>query len=789
MPMSALGAKLRRDLLSSKAQVVTIALVIAAGVSSYVTLQSTWDSLVATRDRYYQQFRFADVFASLKRAPESLSEQLESVPGVAMVETRVVERVRIPLGTARDALYGRVVSLPEFGEPRLNQLFVQRGRLPEPGRTDEVVVLEKAASENGIAVGDPLPTILNGTLRRLTVVGIASSPEFVYPLDASNQMGVDDARFAILWMRRDVLAAAYQFGGAFNDVVFRLQRGANTKSVVDQVERITRPYGGVSVVPRELQSSNYFLEGEMRQLSGMATVVPVIFLGVAAFVLHVVLGRLIGLQRPEIAALKALGYSGFQVVRHYLGFAWAIGVLGVMFGMGIGAWLGSAMTALYSGFFRFPFLSYDVHAGTLLLAVLVGLLASSTGAALSLVQVLKLPPAEALKPAAPGRFGKSWLEKVGMGAYLSPTVKMVLREITRRPLRTIISALAVAMSVAILVVGRYNVDAVAHLLDVQFNRAWREDAVVDLTVANQPLAFSQVGRLEGVLGVEGLRSLPVRMRVGHRHRDGALIAYPDEGDLRQVVDVEGKVFEVPESGVLVTRKLAEILALDVGGQLRLETLDEHRVALDVRVVGLVDEMVGLQIHMSARELSRLLGEELKASSLLLRLDEAHRSDVMRKINTYPQVLSVTSAQDSLDKMSEQMDQTVVVMTGILTLFAAVIAVGVVYNNARVTLSVRNRDLASLRVLGMTRGEISTILLGELVVQVLLALPLGLYFGQLMVQGLSGMVDPERYRLPVVTSVQTYTFAVVVIAAAALVSAGLVRRRLNRLDLIGVLKMR
>src|SRR5690606_5044103 len=251
----------------------------------------------------------------------------------------------------------------------------------------------------------------------------------------------------------------------------RLQRGANTKSVVDQVERITRPYGGVSVVPRELQSSNYFLEGEMRQLSGMATVVPVIFLGVAAFVLHVVLGRLIGLQRPEIAALKALGYSGFQVVRHYLSFAWMIGALGVVLGMALGARLGSAMTAMYTGFFRFPILQYEVRPGTILLAVVVGLLASSTGAALSLVQVLKLPPAEALRPASPGRFNKSWLESLGLGRYLSPTLKIVLREITRRPMRTIISALAVAMSVAILVVGRYNVDAVAHLLDVQFNRA------------------------------------------------------------------------------------------------------------------------------------------------------------------------------------------------------------------------------------------------------------------------------------------------------------------------------
>lgn len=787
--VSSLNRKLFRDLFRLQGQVITIALVVAAGIAAYVTMRGTWASLLDSRDAYYDRYRFSHVFAQCKRAPLALADRIEALPGVASVATRLVELVTLPLPDEPEPAAGQIVTIPDSGQqPPQNALALKSGRWPEPGRGDEILVLDSFANARNVAAGQTLSVILNGKERDLRVVGTALSPEFVFAMEPGAAMPEAD-RFAVMWMFREAAAPAFDLDGAFNSVVLRLQPGASEPAVLAAIDELLEPYGGFGAVGRSHQESNYFLEEELGQLEQMATFVPVIFLAVAAFLLNVVLSRLVWLQRGQIAALKALGYSDRAIGLHYLQLVSVVVVLGALVGLVLGVWLGRGYTELYTMYFRFPVLRYRLDASVASVAILVSLGAALVGALATMRRIARMPPAEAMRPPAPLAYTRSWVDRLGAVALFGQASRMIVREILRRPLRTALSSLGTAMAVAILVAGRFGVDAFEVLLDKVFQTAMTEDLAVNFIRPMPERAVRELGHLPGVHHAEGLRMVPVRVSSGPRARDALFDGREPGLRLRRLMDGELKDVALPEGGVLLTRKLAEILHVSVGEQVRVQLREGHRGTETVVVSGLIDEPYGLFGHMRLADLNRLMDEDRMVSMALLDVDPSALDDVRRRLRRRPHIRAVSRRMATIESFRRQTGAVWGAMTAILTLFAATIAVGVVYNNARVALSMRSRDLASLRVLGFTRAEISAVLLGELFVQVLLAIPIGLVLGTWMADGLMAMADPERFRMDAVISSRTYAFATLVTLLSGLVSALLVRRKLDRLDLIGVLKTR
>lgn len=787
--LSVLDRKLLRNLTTLSGQVLTIALVVAAGIATYVTLQGTWQSLHSSRDAYYERYRFGDAFAVLSRAPLSVADRVEALPGVARVHPRVSEIVSLPFDDEPEPAAGRVLGIPTDGaQPPMNGIRIENGRWPEPGRSEEILLLHNFAEARGIEPGDPLAVILNGSRRELRVVGTALGPEFVFAMEPGAAVPEPDG-FAVIWMFEDAARAAFQMEGAFNDLVIGLQPGASEASVLDAVDRLLEPYGGFGAVGRTHQESNYFLDQELVQLEQMATVVPFIFLAVAAFLLNVVLSRLIHLQRPQIAALKALGYPDRAIGMHFLKLVTVVVFLGALLGLVLGFYLGEGMIALYTEYFRIPGLRFAMDLRTALVGVIVSLLAAVVGAAVSVRRVITLPPAEAMRPPPPASYTRSLVERLGFLRLFGTSARMVFREIARRPMRTALSSLGISMAIAIMVAGRFGMDAFEHLIDQVFQTAMTEDMAVTFVQPVPHRAVRELAHLPGVSRAEGLRMVPVRFENGPRHRDSLILGHPDDLTLRTLMDMEGEPVELPESGILLERTLADILDVGVDDTVRVHVREGDRGVHELRVAGLIDEMYGLQGYMRIDEVNRLLREGRTVSQVLLTIDPAHEDEVRRRLRDMRGVQSLFTRRSLIERVRAQTGETWGAMTFILTLFAATIAIGVVYNNARVALSLRSRDLASLRVLGFTRGEISAVLLGELAVQVLLAIPIGLFFGAMMAEGIMATADPERYRMPAMISAQTYAFATAVTLASGLVSALLVRRKLDHLDLIGVLKTR
>jgi putative ABC transport system permease protein len=767
--VSVLDRKLLRDLMRLKGQALTIALVVAVGVANYITLRSAWRALGDSKTAYYEEYRFADVFARVKRAPDSVTDQLGDVRGVASVYPRIVEEVLLPIDGMLTPAHGQIISLPSHGRPPMNDVYVKSGRFPEPGRGDEVLIYEPFANEHQLRPGSTIPAILNGKLHELIVVGLALSPEYVFAIEPGG-ITSDDERFAPMWMSSTSVAAAFQMEGAFNDVAVRLEPGADEKAVLIAIDRILEPYGGLGAYGRDLQVSNSILEGEIAQIEAEVVFLPGAFLAVAAFLLNVVFSRMVAMQRGQIAVIKAVGYDNSTIALHYFKMVCVIVLIGSAIGVALGAWLADAMLDLYAGFFRLPMTRGRIDLPVAINAIIASLLAAVAGIALAVRSAVTLPPAEAMRPPSPARYRASPIEQMPGLRRLRQTTMMVFREIWRRPLRTVLSSAGIAFALAIIILGRFGKDAHGPILDLQFGRQQREDISVIFKNEVEDRSLGYLAHLPGVDQVDGYRMTAVRFRLGPRWRDSVLIGLPPDSHLRRLFTRQFQPARIPHSGVLLTDVLAEILGAEPGDFIDVELKEGDRGTRQLRVSGTIDEAFGIQGYMQKSSLHELLREEPTVNTALLRVNPGREAELHRYLTDIPTVQSIHRKRTVLEKFEGQTRKTMQVITLILTLFATAIA--------------------ALRVLGFTRAEISAILLGEQAIQVCLGIPVGMVLGTWGAKALIELqADPEQFRLPMLISSQTYAFSVVVILAAAVLSALLVRRRLDTLDLIGVLKTR
>ena len=788
MTISALNRKLVRDLLAMKGQAFAISMVVAAGVSMYVMYLSNFASLRETRDTYYQRQRFGDVFASAKRAPLRVAAEIAALPGVSALEARVAATVTLDIPGLDEPANARLVSIPANRRPRVNDLFLRRGRWIEPGRPDEVLASEGFVLAHRLEPGDRVPAVINGRLRQLTIVGVALSPEFIYTIPPGDLVP-DDRRFGVFWMDQQALAAAFDMEGGFNDVVLTLAPDAVEKEVISRIDRILEPYGGLGAIPRALQISHWTVENELAQLQTFGFMLPLIFLLVAAFILNVALTRALALQRPQIAALKALGYGNTAIGWHYLKWALVIGAIGVAAGIGGGAWLGTLIIGLYNAFFRFPELLFSVPASVVVGATTMTLLAAGAGAFGAVRRAVRVQPAEAMRPEAPARYRRTAIETPFVSRYLGNAGRMVLRNVTRHPLRAAASIFGIAFAVAILMIGFVFTDAIEQLIQTQFWEAERQDVTVTFVEPRDDAARHALARLPGVIAVEPMRTVSVRIRSGHRERYLAITGVPPSPRFKRIVDRNGDPVRLPPSGVVLSLMLANVLGVVPGDVVTLEVLEGHRPTRQAEVTGLVDDILGLSAYMDVAALHEMMREGDVATGALMLVDSAQTDRLSSELKSIPAVAGTGFKRAILRSFRETMAANMNLSIFINVLFASVIAFGVVYNAARVSLSERSRELASLRVLGFTRAEISLILMGELALVTLAALPIGGLFGYGLAALIVSSIDSEVYRFPLYVSRQAVGIAFLGIIAAAVVSGLIVRRRLDQLDLVAVLKIR
>ncbi|HEU5261561.1 MAG TPA: ABC transporter permease [Gemmatimonadales bacterium] len=786
MVIKALDRKLLRDLRRLRTQAVAIALVAASGVALFVATATTYRSLRLSQSRYYEGWRFAHVWVRLARAPDRILGDLAALPGVTAVEGRVVSEAILDVPGVEEPATGLLVSIPPGARHSLNDLYVRRGRHVEPGRPDEVLVSEAFAEKNGLQPGATLFATAARRRVALHIVGVALSPEHVMQMPPGGVVP-DDRRFGVFWMARDQLETLLDMRGAVNDVALRVSSPAFEAPVIDAVDRILEPYGGRGAYGRRSQPSHMMLEDHIVQLKGLALIVPLIFLAVTAFLMNVVLSRLIGTQRAQVGMLKAFGYSHLRVTTHYLEMALVIVMVGIVAGLPVGVWLGRIMAVFYASFFRFPVLVFRLEPAVATVGAAVTMLAAASGALGALRRVATLPPIVAMSPAAPV-YRPTPLDRF-LPRWLGPAARMIGRNVTRWPARALLTTAGMALAVALLVLGEASVDSINRMIAVRFHTAQREDVSVLLSHARSLEMWRDFAALPGVRRAEPYRSSPGRIHAYGRAQDVAIYGLAQSSVLRRVVDTRFMVISPAAEGSVISSWLATRFGIRRGEPLAIEIREGRRRVVTVRVVGMVDEPLGASVYMDLQALGRLLDQPQTFSAVNLLLDPARQSELYATLKRAPEVLAVELRRRALANFRAMSDDSLRFVRRVVVLFSAIIAFGVVYNAARIAVAERAYELATLRVLGFTRGEISSVLLGEIGVLAVSALPLGFGGGYALFAVVAKAMSSERFRMPLVIEPRTYAFALIVFTAAALASALLVRGRLDRLDLVEVLKAR
>ncbi|MDT8428414.1 MAG: FtsX-like permease family protein [Pseudomonadales bacterium] len=786
--MKALNHKLVRECWHLKGQLFSIALVVATGVMTVITMRGSYESLVAAQMSYYHQTRFADVWVSLRRAPNTLRDQLASLPGVALADTRISLLANLDIEGLDAPARARMVSLPESGRPILNDLILRNGRWPATGAPDEIIISEKFAAARRLLPGDTIKAIINGRSQQLDIVGIAISPEHSFSVPPGSLLPEDD-RYGVLWMNEQALGPAYDMAGAFNEAYVTLAPDADELAVLSRINSLLQPYGGLGAYPRADQASHLMLQGELDQNRVMGTAIPIIFLSVAVFLLHLVLGRLIATQRGEIAVLKAFGYHDAEVGMHFLLFAIIAGGSGALLGTAGGVALGEAYIDIYRQYFDLPELSYRLSPRLLMTAVILSLGGAITGALGAAHKAAALPPAEAMRPEPPASFQPGLLERVGLGRLLPASGRMILRNLERKPMQAFFSALGVAFSVAILLIGLFMFDGIERLMDLQFREIQREDVSVSFQQNVAASVAHDLSRLPGVRRVETYRFAPVRLHNGHLQTETAIQGMAGDGQLRRIISKRAKPFPLPASGLVISSVLARELRLEPGDQVRVELLEGKRQTRNIVLAGIIEDYLGLSAYMEKEALAELSGEKAVISGAWLAVDANAIEALYRNLKQIPLVAGISSPASMLATFETEMAQNIFVSVAFIVGFASVIAIGVIYNGARIALSERGRELASLRVMGFHRNEVAVLLLGEQAVITLLAIPLGWLIGYFIALALVNSLGTDMFRIPFVISARSYLFSAGVTLVAATASGILVRRRLDAIDLVSVLKTR
>ncbi|WP_426195021.1 ABC transporter permease [Massilia sp. DWR3-1-1] len=789
--MKTLDRKMLRDLRRMWSQALSIALVVASGVGGFLTSLSAVDSLERARDQFYASGRFADLFVAVKNAPQALAARLREAPGVADVQTTLEQVARVELAGLPDPIIGQLIGIDRRAPHRMNLVALSAGR---PLRTDaatsadadiEVLVSEAFAQARALAPGARMFAQVNGKRRTLRVVGIALSPEFIF----AGLWGMPDARgFGVLWVDRDVLAAAYDMVGAFNQAAVKLAPGARAEATVAALTTLVAPYGGRSVATRAEQVSHAMLENELKQQRLMGTLLPTIFLAVAAFLLNVVVARLVATQREQIATLKAVGYANAAITVHYLKLVALIVLAGLVLGIGIGKELGYLLTRLYAESFHFPNFNHQLTPGRIALGAGITAFTALLGTAHAIAASARLLPAEPMRPPAPAHYRRTMLERLGI-ERLGTALRMILRNMERRRARTVLAGAGVAAAVAIVIMGNFFRDAIGVIIDTQFNLGLRGDISMWTVDPVDDQARLLLARLPGVRHVESMRFVNVNVGKLHQRERTLLRGYAGRPELYRVIDLAQHELLLEGRGLVLTDRLADKLGLQVGDPVRVEVLEGRRRILSVPLGGTVDEMFGMNAYMERGALNRLLGDGDLSTGFVLSVAPGMAERVLVASKALPRIAGAWSKATMLNNMEAITARNVRIMSTILTTFAVVIAVGVVYNNARIALSERAWELASLRVLGFTRAEVATMLLGEIGLVIAAAVPAGMLMGRALVGLLAHWMKSDQLHFPVVIAPATYAWAALAVVAAGAASALVVRRHINSLNLVEALKAR
>jgi putative ABC transport system permease protein len=792
--MLSLDKKLLRELWKIKGQVLAVTSVIACGITMYIAFYSAFLNLELSRDTYYAKYRFHDFSIQMEKAPLNSVFKIQNLPGVRAVSGRVVKDVTVSLKDKDELIIGRIIGLDSRKKSIIDNIHLVSGRLLTPGETNVCLVDDKFLKANKLNTGDFITVTLNGRKQNLKIIGTAMSPEFIYAIRNAFEIIANPEKFGIIWVNDDWIDTAFNMKGFYNEIIGEVYEQDNLDNILDSAGKILDSYGVYSKVKRKDQISNFIINSKIDGIKGASKTVPVIFLMIASVILLIVISRLVKRERTFIGLLKAYGYTNLEISFHYIKFASVIGLIGGLMGIAFGEWLSFGLINIYAQSFTFPELQFKFYTSSAVIGVLISLTCSLISALIAVEGVVKIMPATAMKESISSLVSvKTPFERIKIvWDNVSFTNKIILRNVWRYPFRSAFTAVGVMLSTTILFLGYFMNDSMGFLVDYQFNKIQKEDIKITFYLERNIKAFYEALRFPNIKKAEPMLLYPFELKNKWHIKQSVIYGLKKQPQLFGLINSDGKEIEAPSYGILLSERIARELDVKKGSKLIIKPLmGKIDTEKEVIVAGTIKLYMGDGAYMNIDTLSNLLGNSTILNSILLKVDSPQDIPELNKIfKDIPAISSVELKKDVIDNFSKNIANSLSSMNVIFTIFAGIIAIAVIYNSTVINITEREREIASLQVLGFTESEVGRIVFNENIWLSLIGMFLGLPAGYLLCKVMTATVyNTDLFRLPFYVSNRTYIICAFTMTFFVFMTNMYMKKRIAKIDLVEVLKTR
>ncbi len=777
-----------RDIKSNKGQYIAVILVVVIGIAMYNATLMSYENLSNSVEYYYEEYNLPHLFVRLNKSSESVVRVAEGVDGVTSARGRLVLDVPMEVPDYEGRVQARVVSVPPSNNDALNKLYLEDGRYVSGSYRDTVLVEKMFMEFHGLEIGSTIYPIVDGKRIELEVGGKAVSPEHIYVIPSAQAMMPDNERFTILFLEHGFMQQLFGYDGMVNEVIVEIKDEDRVEEIKKELEDRLKHYGLISVTERDEEVSYVMMENELNGLESMGSAYPVIFLTIGSIVIYMLLLRLVDNQRLQIGVLMALGFTKRAILFHYLGYALFVGFVGSALGSLAGIKLGGALTRYYLVFFNVPVLQIKTYVSVIIIGILMSVVFCGIAGLNAAKRVLKIAPAEAMRPVAPIEGKKWWGERIlPFIGSMKISWRLTFRNMWRNKKRTIFTVSAISMTVGLMISILMMLDSVDYLFEMAFGDALSYDYKVAFTTDVHQDIVNDLSEFEEITYVEPIAEYPFRLKNGWREKNTMIMGIERNSRVYHLSGLNGGRIDVPREGILLTEGLAESLGVKRGDMLTIEALNKPGIERQVTVKGLVEEYMGGSGFMELDVLNGVLQEGSTINNALINL-RYNSGNFVRDIEGMAYVQSVREPDDMVKQYNEYMGLMYAYIGVIITL-SCIMGFAIIYNTTTISIMERKRELASLRIMGFTNKKVSELIFNENTAVSVMGLIVGMPLGRFMGVQMLNYVPEDMMSLPLVIFPKTYVLAAVTVALFVILAQMANMRRISRMDLVEVMKSR
>lgn len=784
--MNILFRKLIRDIKEAKGQFISIFIVVTLGVMFYSGINGTFRNLSIAKDEYYKEYRFADIWADVYKAPESIVKRVKSLPFVKAAEGRIIKDTSMDI--AGESATVRLITLPDKKKDIVNDIAMQSGSYFSAEDINQCILEDGFLKANGFKIGDYIYPIINGNKVKMKIIGSARSPEFVYPLKDGSELMVDYTKFGIIYIKESFGQAIFGLDGSVNNISLLLKDGYDVEDAKDEIEKALRTYGVSNVIDRDGQISNSMLKTEIEGLKSSGSAFPVLFFIIASAIIYIMMGRMIENQRKQIGVLKAFGFTDMQILSHYLSYSIIVAVFGSLAGSVLGMYLSDALTKLENMYFNLPLADMRIYGDLAIPSSLMVLFFCLLAGYNSCKTVFKIMPGEAMRPKAPKAGKKVFLEKIDfLWNRISDIWKMIIRNMLRYKRRSLMISMGVVFSMILLMIAFGMMDTINFMVEQQYKNIQNYDIKVSFSKLLNMDEINTIRNIPHIVKMEPVLETGVEISNGWRKKDVGFTALIRDPEIYRVTDDKGNALKLPEKGIMIPQKLADSLGLKKYDRAYIKPYFPEKEKRQVPIAGIAAQYIGLNVYSSMDSVNYIFGEGTMANAAVLKLDDdAFEEYVKDKLKDMPAVNSVQSKSDSLNALMKNMGVMASSM-GIFIVLAAVLSIAVLYNITTINIFERQRELATLKVLGFKDSEIKRLIFYENYLITIIGIVIALPFGKWLGEYIMSMTDTDAYSFQFILKFKTYVLSIVLTFVFTVITNFVLMRKIKSIDMVETLK--